>query len=324
MRFLSALGFTLALDSILEGLSDTNTNLRGVGDDKNELMTEPELEKSSIYDSEVDNSLFVYPESFGEYNLTACSGAPSCGTTMASFNGVAAKSNGGNQCTGSSCGGYGTYGYHYQCVELAQRYFGTLYGTTPIWYGNAIDLCHTYPSGVVKTSSPIAGDLVVFNTGTWGHVAVITSVTSSTVNVIEQNSSPSGKNSYSRGSNVACYLHASKNSGGGTSCPNAGWYCGNDGLSKDANTKYYCSKTGGSITDSTKCGVTCVTMPSGQNDQCTSNGSCKGLHGDYCGGDKVNGDANTLYHCRDGAPKGAKYCSNGCKTAASGYDDYCK
>jgi surface antigen len=215
MRFLSALSFTLALDSILEGLSDPNLNLRGVGgveNDKNELMSEPELKKSSIYDSEVDNSLFVYPESFGEYNLTACSGAPSCGTTMASFNGVAAKSNGGDQCTGNACGGYGTYGYNYQCVELAQRYFGTLYGTTPIWYGNAIDLCHTYPSGVVQTSSPIPGDLVVFNSGTWGHVAVITSVTSSTVNVIEQNSSPSGTNSYSRGSNVACYLHASKNS----------------------------------------------------------------------------------------------------------------
>jgi surface antigen len=318
MRFLSALSFTLALDSILESFGDSN--LRGK-QDEGDLLTEPEMEKT-IFDSNVDHNLFVYPEMFGDYNLTSCSSAPSCGTTMATYNGVAAKSNGANQCTGNSCGGYGTYGYHYQCVELAQRYFGTLYGTTPIWYGNAIDLCHTYPSGVVKTSSPIPGDLVVFNTGTYGHVAVITSVSSSTVNVIEQNSSPNGKNSYSRGSNVACYLHANKNSG--SSCRNAGWYCGNDGLGKDANTKYYCSSSGGSITDSTKCGMTCVTMPSGQNDKCTSNGSCKGLHGDYCGGDKVNGDTTTLYHCRDGAPKGATYCSNGCKTAASGYDDYCK
>jgi surface antigen len=317
MRFLSALSFTLALDSILG-----DTHLRGL-EEEGDLLTEPEMEKSIFGSVNVDQSLFVYPELFGDYNLTSCSSAPSCGTTMATYNGVAAKSNGANQCTGNSCGGYGTYGYHYQCVELAQRYFGTLYGTTPIWYGNAIDLCHTYPSGVVKTSSPIPGDLVVFNTGTYGHVAVITSVSSSTVNVIEQNSSPNGKNSYSRGSNVACYLHANKNNGG-SSCHNAGWYCGDDGLGKDANTKYYCSSSGGSITDSTKCGMTCVTMPSGQNDKCTSNGSCKGLHGDYCGGDKVNGDTTTLYHCRDGAPKGATYCSNGCKTASSGYDDYCK
>lgn len=272
--------------------------------------------------TEVDNSLFVYPDEMGNFTLGSCSGAPSCGTTMASFNGVAAKSNGANQCTGNSCGGYGTYGSQYQCVELAQRYFGQLYGTTPIWYGNAIDLCNTYPSGVHKTSSPIAGDLVVFNTGTYGHVAVITSISGSTINVIEQNSSPTGKNSYSTSSSIGCYLHADKN-GGGSSCPNAGWYCGNDGLSKDANTNYYCASTGGSITSSTKCGVTCVTMPSGQNDKCTSNGSCAGLNGDYCGNDKVNGDASTLYHCRSGAAQGATYCSKGCHVAASGYDDYC-
>lgn len=270
-----------------------------------------------------NNDLFVYPDRFGNYSLSSCSGAPSCGSTMASFNGIPAKSNGANQCTGNSCGGYGTYGSQYQCVELAQRYFGQLYGTTPIWYGNAIDLCNTYPSGVKKTSSPVAGDLVVFNTGTYGHVAVITSISGGYLYVIEQNSSPTGKNTYSMSSNIACYLHADKNSGG-SSCPNAGWYCGNDGLSKDPNSNYYCSSKGGSVTSTDDCKVTCVTMPSGQNDKCTSNGSCSGLNGYYCGNDKVNGDASTLYLCKNGAPSGAKYCSNGCYVAASGYDDYCK
>ena len=250
----------------------------------------------------LEGSDFVYPDLMGEHLLGACSGAPACGTTMATFNGVAAKSNGANHCTGNSCGGYGTYGSQYQCVELAQRYFGTLYGTTPIWYGNAIDLCNTYPSGVHHTSSPIAGDLVVFNTGTYGHVAVITSITSSTINVLEQNSSITGKNSYTRGSNVACYLHADKNTGGGSSCQNAGWYCGNDGLGKSANSNYYCSSAGGSITQTTACSVTCVTMPSGQNDKCASSGSCSGLNGDYCGNDKINGDSSTLYQCRNGSP----------------------
>lgn len=257
----------------------------------------------------------------GNHSLKSCGGAPPCGETMATFNGIPAKSNGGNQCTGNSCGGYGTYGSQYQCVELAQRYFGELYGTTPIWYGNAIDLCHTYPSGVSKTQSPIAGDLVVFNTGSYGHVAVITAVHSGSVDVIEQNSSPSGRNTYSTTSGtVACYLHAGKSSGG---CRNAGWYCGNDGLGKDPNVNYYCSSSGGDITKSDACGSTCVTMPSGSNDECSSNNSCEGLHGYYCGGDKVSGDAHTLYLCDNGKNAGAQYCSSGCHVASSGSDDYC-
>lgn len=239
---------------------------------------------------------------------------------MASYNGIAAKSNGANQCTGNSCGGYGTYGSQYQCVELAQRYFAKQYGTTPIWYGNAIDLCNTKPSGVVTTKNPIPGDAVVFNTGSYGHVAIITSIGGGTMNVIEQNSSPTGKNSYSTSSNIQCYLHANKNSGG---CPNAGWYCGDDGLGKSANSLYYCSGSGGSITDSKQCGTTCVTMPKGYNDECTNKGTCTGLNGYYCGNDKVNGDSSTLYYCKNGANNGAQKCSNGCHVASSGYDDYC-
>ena len=123
-------------------------------------------------DRNATNRSYILPETFGNYSLGSCSGAPSCGSAMASYNGISALSNGADQCTGNSCGGYGTYGSQYQCVELAQRYFGEKYGTTPIWYGNAIDLCHTYPSGVSKTSSPIPGDLVVFDTGTYGEFCV--------------------------------------------------------------------------------------------------------------------------------------------------------
>jgi len=103
-----------------------------------------------------------------------------------------------------------------------------------------------------------------------------------------------------------------------------GWYCGNDGLGKNANTNYFCESSGGSITKSNKCGFTCVTMPSGQDDKCTNSGTCKNVKtGYYCGNDKINGDKNILYHCENSAPKGAKYCSKGCHVAASGYDDYC-
>jgi hypothetical protein len=69
----------------------------------------------------------------GRYNLTSCADAPGCGTELTSFNGVAAYSNGADQCTGNSCAENGTYGYEYQCVELAQRYFAQKFGTTAIW-----------------------------------------------------------------------------------------------------------------------------------------------------------------------------------------------
>ena len=181
-------------------------------------------------------------------------------------------------------------------------------------------MCNTHPSGVSKTSNPKAGDLVVFGWGSYGHVAVITGFSGNSVNVVEQNSSPTGRNTYSK-SDVSCYLTAG---GSGSKCHAAGWYCGNDGLGKDPNTLYYCESAGGAITKSTKCGFTCVTMPSGQNDKCSTSGTCSNVNtGYYCGNDKINGDKNTLYLCKSSKPSGAKYCSKGCHVASSGYDDYC-
>jgi hypothetical protein len=73
----------------------------------------------------------------------------------------------------------------------------------------------------------------------------------------------------------------------------------------------------------TDCSFTCVTMPHGSDDKCTT-GSCSSVNtGNYCGSDKIGGDKNTLYRCESGKPAGATYCSNGCYTAASGYNDYC-
>ncbi len=160
-------------------------------------------------------------EDFGAYNLTSCSGAPSCGSVMSTYNGISAKSNGKDQCTGSACGGYGTDGYHYQCVELAQRYMHEKHGITPIWHVNANGMCSGYPKGMSKTSNPQAGDLWVRTSGTYGHVAVITAVHSSTVDVIEQNSSPYGKNTYTK-SSAGCFLTAGGNPGPTGSCPNKG------------------------------------------------------------------------------------------------------
>lgn len=62
-------------------------------------------------------------------------------------------------------------------------------------------------AGVRQTSNPGPGDLIVLSTGQYGHVAVITSASSSKVAVIEQNSSPSGQNAYAIGQ-AACFLTA--------------------------------------------------------------------------------------------------------------------
>ena len=259
------------------------------------------------------------PETFGNYSLKSCSGAPACGTVMASMSGVNAYSNGADQCTGYSCGGYVSTGYQYQCVEFAQRYFNVMHGTQANWYANAIDMCANRPAGVSITSNPKAGDLVVFNWQPYGHVAVISAWYGSSFNVVEQNSSPTGTNTYTPSSGIQCYLTAG---GGGGSCPSGGYYCGNNGVSGDVNTLYYCSGAGG--TQSTVgCGFTCSSYPQGYDDVCVG-GTCSGLgSGYYCGNDRIGGDANTLYLCSNNSPAGAKHCSNGCASMPQGTDDRC-
>jgi hypothetical protein len=107
-------------------------------------------------------------------------------------------------------------------------------------------------------------------------------------------------------------------------CRNAGNYCGNDGLNMDANHLYRCEAAGADVSGDTPCSFTCVTMPQGYNDECSTSGSCSSVNtGYYCGTDKIGGDKNTLYRCESSKPNGAIYCSKGCVTAPSGQNDYC-
>lgn len=95
----------------------------------------------------------------------------------------------------------------------------------------------------------------------------------------------------------------------------------------NANNLYYCSGGAGAVpTLSTACAMTCVTMPSGSDDVCTTKGSCASVvnTGNYCGSDKIGGDTSLLYRCESSKPAGATKCVNGCYTAAAGYNDYCK
>jgi surface antigen len=136
--------------------------------------------------------------------------APPCGSVMASWDGTAAKSNGACTASGCSCGGVGTYGLQYQCVELVMRHFTTKWRLR--WYGNAKDLlAHAKVASYYKYGSPsevavytngdalhppVPGDMVVWTSGTYGHVALVIGVRPGYVDIMEQNVfgySPPGK-----------------------------------------------------------------------------------------------------------------------------------
>ena len=72
------------------------------------------------------------------------------------------------------------------------------------------------------------------------------------MDVIEQNSSPNGVNTYNK-ADAGCFLTGGGSSGG--ACSHLGYYCGNDGLDLGSNTLYYCSGSGTSPSTSKACGV---------------------------------------------------------------------
>jgi CHAP domain len=94
---------------------------------------------------------------------------------------------------------WGTFGWKYECVELAQRWAYYRFGETPVWsIQNAADMWNVGPTMKVPflqnpnggLSPPQFGDLIIFGSTSYdptGHVAVVTSATLTTVNIVEQN-----------------------------------------------------------------------------------------------------------------------------------------
>ncbi len=113
------------------------------------------------------------------------------GTSVGTYGGVIAYSNGSN----SYVGPYSTYGYQYQCVEYVNRYFVVAKGKANMrGSGNANAYCSgrsgygvtVYTNGT-STTSPATGDFVASTGGTYGHVAIVNSVSASAITVIQQN-----------------------------------------------------------------------------------------------------------------------------------------
>jgi surface antigen len=123
--------------------------------------------------------------------------AASFGTDLGSFNGVTAYSNGSSgYYSGLSNTVNGIYtGIKWQCVEYVRRYYlivygsnlGSLYrGNANTWYDNASTMgLSRYANG--GPTAPQVGDIITSNGGSFGHVAIIRSVTGNQVCTIQQN-----------------------------------------------------------------------------------------------------------------------------------------
>ena len=103
-------------------------------------------------------------------------------------------------------------------------------------------------------------------------------------------------------------------------CTAGGYYCGGDKLAGDPDTLYQCN-AGGVPLARGRCELGCIVRPT-DDDACRGAGGC--FEGsDYCGGDKLDGDPQTLYTCTAGAGTNPRVCPNGCVVETSD-DDHCR
>lgn len=139
--------------------------------------------------------------------LSSPTQAQVCGSEIFQYKDVPALSNGSFQRKGDTCGGYGTYGWEFQCVEYVRRFYSLALGVDTDksngWGGDAKDYFYTAnEKGLlrfVNGASPVPpkpNDIVVFGPSKknqYGHVAIVTEVVSGEVRLIEQNWSDNGQ-----------------------------------------------------------------------------------------------------------------------------------
>jgi len=128
--------------------------------------------------------------------------------------------------TATTSGGTGwirtQYSGGYQCTEFTHRYLQFKWNVSWIPNGNAGTWCDTTPPadrGIVQSTTPAHGDLIVFGPGVCGasadtgHVAVVDLVDTakSQVTLVEQNSAGRRTSAFSC---AKCFLHVVANNGG--------------------------------------------------------------------------------------------------------------
>jgi hypothetical protein len=273
---------------------------------------------------------------------SALSQAP-CGTALAAFDGTTAFSNGVDSGTGVSCAGSGPYGYRYQCVELVMRHFITHWGLH--WYGNARDLLNWAPRDTVDVyyngdaaHPPVPGDMVVWEVGAYGHVALVSSVTPTAVNVIEQNVVGNGTAQLPYdGAHIgarwgtwipAGWAHAKANGGEAPgSPPTVQWSCaqsaynGAQSWTCSSGALYECDASGNGITRA--CAHGCYTRTLGEDDLCIDNATMWNCASSaWNGGQYWTCSGGAIYRC-EGTTAEMVSCPSGCVAHALGTNDAC-
>lgn len=105
-------------------------------------------------------------------------------------------------------------------------------------------------------------------------------------------------------------------------CVAGGFYCGGDKVAGDPDTLYQCN-AGGVPLARGRCEYGCVIRP-GDDDVCRGGGGTCVEGGFYCGGDKLDGDPQTLYRCEGGVGTAGVECADGCVVSPPGTDDVCR
>lgn len=104
-------------------------------------------------------------------------------------------------------------------------------------------------------------------------------------------------------------------------------YCGGDVVSGAVDTLYRCVADGGGALVA-RCAGACV--GDGGPDASNANAHCKPpaapckVGGNYCGGDKLDGDPTVLYRCQAGGEATIlSRCAKECRIMPAGTDDQC-
>lgn len=116
------------------------------------------------------------------------------GQNIGSFQGVIAYSNGKDTGSAALTEPIGSDGREYQCTEYCRRFYRIHYRMDSS--GWEIDAKYWFPLSRIwglrriknnGAGLPQPGDILCFNAGKYGHVAIVTSVETGAVHVIQQN-----------------------------------------------------------------------------------------------------------------------------------------
>lgn len=135
------------------------------------------------------NYMATAPKAYGE----------AYGTALGSFNGVMSYSNGSTTTYIPSNSSYinNVYlGVKWQCVEYVRRYYYQIYGmdlyskhqgNANTWYANSSTMGLVRYRNGESSTPPQVGDILTSNSGGYGHIGIVKSVTSTNVCTIQQN-----------------------------------------------------------------------------------------------------------------------------------------